>query len=406
MARLWQSGFELNSTGASVEWTASQGVPAISSTTFRSGAYALRANGFSSGTPTRLRYAFSGSQTKGPIYTRTYFNYATLPSAANTIICFYNSGGAPRIWITIDNTGVLQLSDEDGTIGSATSALSANTWYMVELGYDLTPATGSHLITARLGGTQFATSSTRAISDTTGLTSYVLGANINSEAQTTGDWFFDDAAINDSTGTNQTSWPGSGKIIHLKPSAAGDSNGFSVQVGGTAGAANNFTRVNEITPDDATSYNGAALLNTEDLFNVADSGIAAGDTVNVVAVGVRMADLVSADAATAFKLEIEKTGSGTKSQSADLVPNSTTWLTNAAAVPRNYPLVTYADPDGAAWTQTTLDSMQIGYIQDVVNVQTIAVSTLWASVDYTPAIASTQSTGFMTTNTGFWGGHK
>lgn len=387
MARLFQSAFELNSVTNGMEWTASQGSPTISSSVKRTGSYALQITGFTSGTPERLRYAYTGSSTKGPIYTRTYFRVDTLPSAANSIIAFYNSAGAPRIWIKVDNTGVLTLFDEDGQIGSASSALSTTTWYNIELYYDLTPAQGSQVITARLDGTIFATASVRNLSDTAGLTSYVVGGNINSEAQTTGDWFFDDIAINDSTGSVQNAWPGEGKILHLKPSAAGDVNGFLTQVGGTVGAGNNFTRVNEVPPDDVTSYNGSALLNAEDLFNCDNSGIGANDTVTVVAVGVRMADLVGADATAALKVEIEKTASGTKAQSGALIPNSTTWATNTAAAPRNYPLVTYADPDGAAWTQTTLDSMQIGYIQTATNVQTIAVSNVWASIDYLPALS-------------------
>jgi hypothetical protein len=102
------------------------------------------------------------------------------------------------------------------------------------------------------GASAFASSSTRSLSS--GIRQFLLGGNLNSEAQTTGDWFFDDLAINDNTGSFQNSYPGEGKIIHLKPNAAGDSNGFSVQVGGTVGSSNNYTRVNEVTPDDATSY--------------------------------------------------------------------------------------------------------------------------------------------------------
>jgi hypothetical protein len=325
-------------------------------------------------------------------YLRAYVNFATLPSAENKILGFRASGGfgVPQTNISIDNTGALRLYNNTTTqIGSASSPLSTGQWYRIELKIDKTPAGGSQIVEAKIDGVVFATASNLTVNQAQ---SIVIGGNLNSEAQTTGNWFFDDIAVNDSTTSNQNTYPGPGHIIHLKPNAAGDVNGFLVQVGGTAGSSNNFTRVNEVTPNDATSYNASAALNAEDLFNCDDSGIGSSDLVRVVSVGVRMANLVSADATAAIKLEIEKTGSGTKSQSADIIPNSTSFATNAAANPRNYPLTTYQDPDGANWTQTTLDSMQIGYIEDVANTQSIAISAIWALVDYLPVGETTTST--------------
>lgn len=286
------------------------------------------------------------------------------------------AGNGPSLRINTNNS--LELWDEQAGVqrGSDSAALSTNTWYRIEFSYIRSSGT----ITAYIDGVQFATGAS-----TTNMSMDTLRLGMIDTA--TCDFFFDDMAVNDSSGTAQTGLPGDGKVIRLSPNAAGDANGFLVQVGGTGGSANNFTRVSETTPDDATTYNGAALLNAEDLFNCTDSGITATDVVNVVSVGVRMADLVGADATAAFKIEIEKTSGGTKTQSATLIPNSTTWLSNATVAPKTYPLITYTDPDGAAWVLSTLDSMQIGYIQTAINVQTIAVSTIWAYVDYTPVSA-------------------
>lgn len=384
MARIWQSGFELNSLTANVEFVAINGSPTIQTSIVRSGTYALKINTIVSGAMQAIRYQFSGALSNGPFFLTTYFYFDTLPSAENAIFSGRDSvNGANRIWVTIDNTGVLRLRDEDGTIGSPSSALTTGMWYKLDMQFDATGAGSTDVIRARVNDVEFAGAANRNIS--TGIDTLLVGANLQLETQTIGTWYFDDLKINDNTGSSETSYPGTGKVIHLLPDSAGDSNGFLVVVGGTAGSSNNFTRVNEVTPDDATSYNGSALLSAEDLFNCGASGIGAGDAVNVVAVGVRMADLVGADATAAFKLEIEKTTGGTKIQSGVLIPNSTTWRTNQAALPRNYPLVTYQDPDGGAWIKTTLDSMQIGYILTATNVQTIAVSTVWASVDYTPS---------------------
>ena len=392
MARLWQSGFELNSAAAGVEFSIASGTT-ISSSTVRSGAFAGRVSSLVSATNQRFTYAFKASSTNGPFYFRYYINIATLPSAENRVFALSNSsttGTGVWTYITLDNTGALRLYDNVGVIGSPSSALSTNTWYMVEVLFDRTAGSGSQVVRARIDGTEFAAATNRTL--TNGLTSAYFGGNLASEAQTTGDWFFDDLAINDNTGSFQTSYPGSGKIIHLKPNAAGDANSFAVQIGGTAGSTNNFTRVNEIPPDDATTYNSTAVLNQEDLFNVDDSGIGASDTVNVVSVGGRFADLVAVDATSGIKFEIMKTSGGTKAQSANIVPNTTTWSTNAVAAPHNYPITLYQDPDSSNWTQTTLDSMQIGYILDAAAVRAIAISNVWALVDYTPAGATTSST--------------
>lgn len=375
MARLWQGGAELNSATDGVEVSTNSGTMSISSTTVRSGTYSWRTNPSASTGFFRHNIYTSNSSTTG--YFRAYARIATLPGTTIQFLRFSNISNASMGRIDMTSTGALQLKGANGVqIGSNSSALNTGQWYKIELKLDASSSPGS--LDARIDGTSFASGANSSQGNWARILWGIVTPN------TTADFFFDDVALNDTSGSSQTSWPGDEKIIHLLPNAAGDSNGFLAQVGGTAGSTNNFTRVNEVTPDDATSYNGSALLNAEDLFNMGASGIQSYDTVNVVMVGARIADLVSADATAAFKLEIEKTSGGTKAQSGTIIPNSTTWGTNAGADPRTYPLITYADPDGSAWTNSTLDSMQAGYIQTATNVQTIAISTVWASVAYTP----------------------
>lgn len=387
MARIWQSGFELNSATSGVELGAS-GSPTISSTTKRSGGFAGRITSLVSTTPKWFNYGLAASAAK-PYFHRFYLNIAVLPSAENTIFMDANLPPANSVkeTMTLDNTGALRLYNNGVLVGSPSSALSTGTWYRIEIHRDPSPASGSRLLDARIDGVQFAgiTNGTFASN-----TSIFYGGNLAGEAQTTGDWFFDDIAINDNVGSFQNTYCGAGSIIHLKPNAAGDANGFLVNVGGTVGAANNFTRVQEVTPDDATSYNGSVVLNAEDLFNCDNSGLT-NPSVNVVMVGGRVRDL-TADATTAIKFEIEKTASGTKLQSAAYIPNQTGFHTNTGtSAPGIYPIVTYQDPDGSNWTQTTLDSMQIGYTISAAGVNAIDVTTVWASVDYVLATIYNQS---------------
>lgn len=385
MARIFTSGFELNSLTAAMEWDAAVGAT-ISSATVRSGTYAGRISSLVSGTNQRFRYQFKSVGSNGPFYFRFYLRVATRPSAENRIFALSSSattGTSVDAYVTLDNTGALRLYDDDGVIGSASSALSNDTWYRIEIRFDRSGGAGATLIDARIDGTQFAASTTSTV--TSSIFHMYLGGNLNSEAQTTGDWFFDDVAINDNTGSFQTSYPGSGKIIHLRPSAAGDANTFATQTGGTAGSGNNFTRVNETTPDDATTLNGSNTLNEEDLFNCGDSGINSYDGPVVVHIGARFRNN-TADATTAIKLEVEKTTSGTISQSSAIIPNSTTWRTNTTTAPMAYPIILYQDPDSSLWTQSTLDSMQIGYKITAGGTNRVEVSNVWACIEYAPGL--------------------
>lgn len=388
MARLHQSGFELNSLTVNVEWqtVASTGIT-IDGTAARSGSFGLHVASMSSATRAGVLFKFLSAAAGGPYYLRGYLKVVTPPSGSNHIMSLNGNnttvGNSPNGKVTLETNGTLILRNSAGTsIGSASSAVNDSNWHLIELQHNGTPASGSRVTEARLDGSVFATSSTQTDSNVLG---YSIGGNLDAEVNTTGEWYWDDVAVNDSTGSFQKSYPGPGKIIHLRPNAAGDINGYLVQVGGTAGSANNFTRVNEVTPNDATSYNASAVLNAEDLFNVDNSGIGVNDRVNVVMVGGREANLVSADATSGIKYEIIKASGGTKLQSTNLIVNSTTWNSNIPSTPHNYPIITYQDPDGANWTQTTLDSMQVGYTIDTVGVQSIAITIVYASVDYTPA---------------------
>jgi hypothetical protein len=393
MARLWTSGFELQSVAADVEITNTAGTaPTISTTTLRSGAAALRCN------PTTATsgafYQFVSADNTGNFYLRAYINISSLPTSivtsvtnANSDITIMELQNASGSWceLTLDASGVVRVY-QDGTTRSVvgtSSALSTNTWYMLELGY----GSANSYVEAKIDGVSIG--STSSATGLGGVTKFGLGVALTAGETASANIFFDDVAINDATGGSQNTFAGSGKVIRLKPNATGDANTFSTQTGGTAGGANNFTRVNEVTPNDATSFNGSTTLNEHDLFNVDASAIGATDTVNVVQVNGRFRDS-TADATQTIKFEIEKAAAGTILQSSAIIPNTTTWVTNSVNAPHNPVLTTYTNPDGAAWTQTTLDSMQIGYklTVDGSGTRRIDVTSVYATVDYTPVTLS------------------
>jgi hypothetical protein len=380
MGRLFQSGFETNSVTTGHEWSSISGSPTISSATFRTGLYAGRISSLSSGTPQYFRANFVSSSSGGPYYFRKYFWYHTLPSAENTIFLIESLTATAVGKITLDSTGALRLYSSTATlIGSASSPLTADTPYRIEVKADASGTGAADTLEGKIEGTVFASKTN--ISGLSNMGRVSFGGNLASEAQTTGDWYFDDIAINDSSGSIQTGYPGKGAIIRLTPNGTGDSNMWN-NTANASGSSNNYQLVDENPPNDATDMVQSGTLNDIDMYALSDSGLTIYDNIQVVAIGGRFRNNV-ADTVTSFRFRVEKTASGTITESADIIPNSSTFRTNSIdANIRNFPLVTYLDPDGAAWTNTTLDSMQIGLKLTAANVNRIQVTSIYVSVDY------------------------
>lgn len=393
MARLWGSGLELNDvTTANLEFTAIGGPPTTSTTTVRTGTYSLGISSLSSGDNKRVGYQWSAAASNGPFYFRVYLRVAARPGAENRIILLNNAVGTigtPESYITLDQNGLLRLYDEDGVIGSPSSALTNDTWYRIEILFDLSGGAGSHVVTARVDGVNFSSGTTRSIS--TGIVGVVLGGNLNNESNTSGDWFFDDIAVNNASGSFQNSWPGAGEVVHLKPNAAGDNNGWAKN-GGGAGDSNNYQEVDEVTPDDATTNLESTALDATDDYNIEATPAAmdANDTINVIQIGTRFRS-ETAGTGDGFCLRVKASASGTVEESSELTPTSTTWVTNATAIPRNHALTLYDLPGASttAWTKSDLDQAQIGIRQtDTDGAVATEVSTVWMLVDHTPAVAA------------------
>ena len=252
MARLWSSGFELNSLTSGVEWDTTSGSPTIQSTVVRSGSYALKVNSLSSGNIQGVSHNIN--RDSGPKYFRFYFRYDSLPSAETSLTQLFDSyifNLMPVFYVTLNTSGQLTLYSTGGTSIGSSSSLSSGTWYRIEYYYDFTPASGSQIVEAKLDGTTFASSSSISTGLLPGLVRF--GGNVTNDSATGGTFYFDDIAINDSTGSFQNSWPGAGSIVHLRPNATGDNNGWVDSVT-LISSANNYQDVDEVAPNDATDY--------------------------------------------------------------------------------------------------------------------------------------------------------
>lgn len=382
MARLWQCGFELNILTANFEFTNSTGAPELTDQVFRTGTRGLRISSLGSGAPKGIRHSFRGTAEDGVFYCRAYLRVATLPSTEVAIIELNDTGAfsTPIVWITLNSTGALALRDEDGQIGSDSSPISTLTWYRIEIEFNNAGA-GAGVARARIDGVEFAGASNRDFS--AGVLSFNVGGNLLSEANTSGDWIFDDLAINDGTGSFQNSYPGDGRIIHLHPDGAGDNTTWSR--GGTDTGAN-WSQVSEVTPDDISTYLISNTLNQIDDFTLGtEEQIGSSDTINVVQVNVRgrVDDTTGAD--PNFVLRIKSSPGGTVEETGNMSLTNTTFLTNINGTPINARLTLYDLPGASTtpWTKADLDTAQVGIRESVTDTHNVNVSTLWVSVDFT-----------------------
>lgn len=379
MARLWQSGFELNSITGDVEFSTISGTASISSTTVRTGGFAGRTNpaaatGF-------FRQVIFAADSSTVVFFRAYLRIAAAPGASTVVMRISNNLDNACAQLQLTSTRTLILLNAAATqVGSPSAVLSLNQWYRVELKLDASASPGT--LDARVDGVSFAAGANSAQSP---WRKVIVGPVT---AATTCDLFWDDLAVNDTTGTAQNSWPDDGQIINLVPNADGDAHAWG-DTTNVAGTTNNFTLVDEVPPNDATDLVQSVTLNAEDMYNVTDPALGSAVRINCVLVGGRHRNN-TADATTAFRYQLKKASGGTVQQSASIIPNSTTFTTNANAQPRNYPIVAHNDPDGLPWTVATLTSMQIGQKLTAAGTNRVQVTAVWASVDVTPLAKTAQ----------------
>lgn len=389
MARLRSTGLELGSNTA-IEFDAVFS-PTVDATAARTGGFGLHTTLVSTAAQWIIVWN-SGSGAAGPYYPRAYLKIVTLPGGNCDFMCL--NDGTNFCGVRLTTTGSLRLQNGSTQIGSDSATLNVGQWYRIEMLYDKSGGAGASVLTAQIDGVPFATSS--ALTITPSVSRYSIGANFGltgGASSSSGQWYIDDVAINDSSGSFQNSYPGPGSIVHLRPSAAGDNTQWT-------STGTNWTAVSEVTPDDSTSGNRAAVLNKVDDYNVDDTpgGLDSAATINVASVGMRFTSDSAVDPSK-FKLRFKSSSGGTIALSPEIVPASTSYRTNAPATPNNYPLTLYQTPDAASLTKSNLDTSQIGVIITTASgtAQVARISTEWLLVEYVPSVGS-GPTGLKTIN--------
>jgi hypothetical protein len=397
-ARVYTNGFEWQSMTAGVEVTAVVLSPTIDTAIKHSGAASMEFAGtLSSGTTGGANY--TGGVTGATLYARAYIYVDSIDSSvgadAGAYLAFYTSGGTDIAHALLWNdSGTLTLTGEYNNGGSAlgdyTTGLAFDTWHRVEIFYDSSPADGSEVFTIRIDGTTALTSSSVTFTNKT-VGRLDWGGYNATGGDISGALYFDDIAVNTTSGSAQTSYPGEGNIVLALPNGDGDNRNCS-------NASENYVDVQEVPPSD-TATAGTTMCqldNNGDILDVAvtDSstlGIDSYDTITLVQPMVRIRE--EASGTSSYNLRVKSAASGTVSASSNADAGSGTARTNPSSTTSFATLlVSYTDPTTTvAWTPTgtnSIDNMQIGVANaDADSTPDAWVLTLAAMVEYVDGTA-------------------
>lgn len=414
--RLFTSGIELQTLTAEVEFDAVVGAGGLSidTTTKRSGAASLAVSGFSSGAASavghRVTASSNGFVDGVSCFFRGYLCITTLPSGLNSIagVCVSEALTDLQHTIRLDSDGTLELwADQGGAAaqslvaaGSIVLSAGTGTWHRIEgfLKRDGTsPGAGADSYEIRVDGVTDMSGSTASFTSQIRRT-VAWGANLSQEAQTTGSWRWDDFAVNDSAGTAQNSWPGAGSVAHIRPNATGEFS-QTITLTGSIPAATAWEALDELPISDSvdqvsmiTNCTGWAAAGSRFMVNMQPgslAGIGASDAITLVAIGARGGN--NDASGSAWIIGIQTSNGGTKAETAAIQIFGVGLIyTHARAQPRA-PFTNYTDPDGAAWTPATVDSLQIGQRASDATPD-YNVMAMWAIVEYVPAAVGGRTT--------------
>lgn len=239
---VWLTGFEhgaVSTSGGGV-FTTLTGAPTADNAMFRSGTYSLRiADASGASTINGLR-TFTGASV---VVARFAIRLNTLPGVSSNLV--YVDSGTDLVFGYDQPSQKFLLNLGTATATSA-STVSAGTWYVIDLRYDLRAAT--NLGDWRVDGVA-QTQVTRAATASTA-TGFGLGATTNASVYTAN---FDDVLV----ASQARAYPiGDGKVVRLVPNGVGTHNtpGDFRDDDNSAIDANSWQRIDEVPTTSITDY--------------------------------------------------------------------------------------------------------------------------------------------------------
>jgi hypothetical protein len=182
-------------------------------------------------------------------------------------------GANEQISLRSDGANHIVVSRNGTTLATSTTAIVPNVWIYMEFSYTINTTTGAYTLKVVSGGVE---------------TTWLTGTNVNTQttanANSNGIKFtgtnnnaynLDDVYVLNSSGSVNNTFLGECRILTSLPTADSATNKAWTPDSGTA----HFSRVNEISPDDDTSYVYSATagqLDTYTFASVSPTGAVAG----------------------------------------------------------------------------------------------------------------------------------
>ena len=320
MARLYTEGFE---SGDILFFTTPTG--AAITTTPRSGVYCADL----AATATKVL-----PSTYSEFYLRAGFNVNSIAAGVKISMGWYK--GTTIIGEVHISGNKLEIQVGAAVVATGTRALAIGTWYLIEVHVKRANSGGE--ITAKIDGITECTftGDTQPGADTVIDTISFYDSDHS---------YFDDLAMNDTSGAVDNSWCGDGRVIALTPNGDGDLSQLTNQLGNST---NNYSYVDEKPSNGDTDYVQGSVVDQKDLYALTDCGLT-GISISRVWAESRSRDTVAAGGLLALTI---KTNS-TEYSSADIALLNT----YSRVIGTDYPL----NPNtGVAWTIAQVDALQAG----------------------------------------------
>ena len=261
MSRVWSEGWEIQDmigycTGSDF------GIPVVglNSIIKRSGVYSLKV-GTDSNTNGWLYKeitAVSEFYLRFAFYLDPHIYGATVPK-------IYWRGGSLTSYITFGSCYNIVVVIDGVTVDTGITTLYPDTWYLLEAHIKIDSSTG--IVQIKLDGKAELEIDYTGNTGTGSATSIKFFMDVGYLGEIS-KAYFDDIALNDTTGGIDDAWPGEGKIIVMKP--GGDSTPLELT---PSAAVDHYTLVDDFPTDGDTTYVEGSVDDEEDIYDLEACGL-------------------------------------------------------------------------------------------------------------------------------------
>lgn len=410
-ARLFTNGFEEGTLVTTTTWSTVGANTTAVTTTPHSGSY----SGQSTSTANKaFTKALDAAVSSGTYYPRFYWQTNATGVGDSRIFRDMSGGSVSGLEIYKLSTGAIRLANAvASTTVDSSLTVSINTIYRFAAKHVISDTVGYLVLNIYLGDATSAietlvlgasdANGTGANADTlpTTILSFSFEESLNSGSLT---YLWDDIAINDSTGSFQTSYPGPGKIYLLTPDSnvamMWEDESAPLTTGGEDSAT--FNNIDDLPgaindadynmADPLYDANDTLANDPIDRLGLTNLGaeVPADAVLSVITVLGRIGSNQTSAANLRYKLWDEV---GTITNGASINANVNGWKITTSAAALTY--------NASAKTKANVDSFNVGYevMTDTLVARPRRVSALWALVEWIEATASgtilQQNSGFL-----------